>query len=119
MNRQKIFMIRKWLPGVLAAALLAAAGCDGTGGNGGVYNGGGTTTKFVDSRLRGTWESTDTNLYSGSLLILCVFHKRYGTVSPLHFRRKRRSPQTDGGLGRENGAAAMNPDYMRTVIFGK
>jgi hypothetical protein len=61
-------MTRKWLPGVLAAALLAAAGCDGSGGNGGIYAGG-TTTKFTDTKLRGTWESTATSLYSGSLLI--------------------------------------------------
>jgi hypothetical protein len=54
-------MIQKRLCGVLAAALLAAAGCDGTGGNGGIYNGG-TTTKFTDSKLRGTWESTATSL---------------------------------------------------------
>jgi hypothetical protein len=53
-------MARKWLPGVLSAALLLAA-CDVTGGN--------TNKKFVDSKLRGTWESTDASLYSGALVI--------------------------------------------------
>jgi hypothetical protein len=55
------YAVRKWLCSVLAAALLVAAGCDGSGGT--------YTNKFVDSRLRGTWESTDTSLYSGSLVI--------------------------------------------------
>jgi hypothetical protein len=51
-------MIQKRLCGVLAAALLLAAGCDAGGNN-----------QFVDSKLRGVWESTDTSLYSGVLVI--------------------------------------------------
>jgi hypothetical protein len=54
-------MERKRLRGLLAAALLLAAGCDVDGGNG--------NNKFVDSKLRGTWESTDESLYSGALVI--------------------------------------------------
>ncbi|MDR2477875.1 MAG: hypothetical protein LBD48_01030 [Treponema sp.] len=54
-------MVGKWLSGVLVAALLLAA-CDGTGG-------GNSGNKFVDSKLLGTWESTDASLYSGRLVI--------------------------------------------------
>jgi hypothetical protein len=50
-------MTKKWLFGLLALGFVLA-GCEG------ISNG-----KTVDLDLRGTWESTDTSLYSGKLVI--------------------------------------------------
>jgi hypothetical protein len=52
-------MTKKWLFGLLALGFVLE-GCEGiTNGN----------SKTVDLKLHGTWESTDTNLYSGKLVI--------------------------------------------------
>jgi hypothetical protein len=76
-------MAGKWLSGVLAAALLLAA-CDGTGG-------GNSGNKFVDSKLRGTWESTDASLYSGSLVI------GVDTITVTGYGEAQTPPEWNGG----------------------
>jgi hypothetical protein len=71
-------MTRKRLCGALAAALLLAA-CDVTGG------------KFVTSTVRGTWESTDTSLYSGVLVI------DFDTITISGYSESQTPPSWNGG----------------------
>jgi hypothetical protein len=69
---------KKWLFGLLVAALFVA--CDG------VIN-----TNSVDSRLRGTWESTDPSLYSGKLVI------GYDTITIIGYSEEQTPPTWNGG----------------------
>jgi hypothetical protein len=70
---------KNWLFGLLAAALFVS--CDG------VY----TDTNAVDSKLRGTWESTDISLYSGTLVI------GYDTITITGYSETQTPPTWNGG----------------------
>jgi hypothetical protein len=70
---------KKWVFGVLAVALFAA--CDGT------Y----TDYKTVDSKLRGTWESTNPDEYSGTLVI------SFDTITITGYSESQTPPPWNGG----------------------
>jgi hypothetical protein len=89
---------RKWLAGLPAALLLAMlfVSCEVTG-----------AYKTIDSKLHGTWESTDTNLYSGKLLI------GSDTVTITGYAESQTPPVWNGGddARRPFGDFAKNAPY--------
>jgi hypothetical protein len=74
-------MAGKWLCGLLATALLLISSCDIVG----------SSSKFVDSKLRGTWESTDASLYSGRLVI------GFDTITISGYGESQTPPEWNGG----------------------
>jgi hypothetical protein len=72
--------VRKYLFGLLAAALFVSCG-----------EGSDTNYNAVDSRIRGTWESTDTNVYSGKLVI------GYDTITITGYSEGQTPSVWDGG----------------------